>query len=239
MPHNPFKDRRVRQAISKAINREALVERVMQGAAQPAGGLLAQGFFGVSPKTKPDTYDPDAARKLLAEAGYPNGFAMTIHGPNDRYINDAQLLQAIAPMLIRIGIDTKVVALPWAVFIAQASAPNYAYSALLIGNGATTGEMSFPLRAQVATVNAATGMGASNRARYSNPEVDALLAKAMATVDDAARDLLLQQTSEAAMADQALVPLFYGDDVYALRRGFAYTPRPDGYMAASMVRAAN
>lgn len=124
LPHNPFKDRRVRQAISKAINREALVERVMEGAAHPAGSLLAEGFFGVSPKTKPDSYDPDTARKLLAEAGYPNGFAMTIHGPNDRYINDEQLLQAIAPMLIRVGIETKVVALPWAVFIAQASAPN-------------------------------------------------------------------------------------------------------------------
>src|SRR6185437_11426921 len=193
---NPFKDRRVRQAISKAMNREALVERVMEGAAHPAGALLAEGFFGVSPNTKPDKYDPDAARKLLAEAGYPNGFVMTIHGPNDRYINDEKLLQAVAPMLIRVGIETKVVALPWSVFIAQASNPNYAYSAILIGNGATTGEMSFPLRAQVATVNAATGMGASNRSRYSNPEVDALLAKAMATVDDAKRDLLLQQTSE-------------------------------------------
>jgi len=233
---NPFKDRRVRQAISKAINREALVERVMEGAAHPAGDLLAQGFFGVSPNTKPDAYDPDAARKLLAEAGYPNGFVMTIHGPNDRYINDAQILQAIAPMLTRVGIETKVVALPWAVFIAQASAPNYAYSALLIGNGATTGEMSFPERAQFATVNAATGMGASNRARYSNPEVDRLLAQAMATVDDAAREKLLQQTAEVAMADQAVVPLFYGDDVYALRKGLTYTPRPDGYMAAFMVR---
>ena len=236
---NPFKDRRVRQAISKAINRDALVERVMEGAAHPAGGLLAEGFFGVSPNTKPDAYDPEAARKLLAEAGYPNGFAMTIHGPNDRYINDAQILQAVAPMLTRVGIETKVVAQPWSVFIAQASAPNYAYSALLIGNGATTGEMSFPLRAQFATVNAATGMGASNRARYSNPQVDALLAQAMATVDDAKRERLLQQTSEVAMADQAVVPLFYGDDVYALRKGLTYTPRPDGYMAAFMVRPAN
>ena len=239
LPKNPFKDRRVRQAISKAINREALVEHVMEGAAHPAGALLAEGFFGVSPNTKPEKYDPDAARRLLAEAGYPNGFVMTIHGPNDRYINDEKLLQAVAPMLIRVGIETKVVALPWAVFIAQASNPNYAYSSILIGNGATTGEMSFPLRAQVATVNAATGMGASNRSRYSNPEVDALLAKAMATVDDAKRDLLLQQTSEVAMADQALVPLFYGDDVYALRKGFSYVPRPDGYMAAFMVRPAN
>src|SRR5262249_11345946 len=86
LAENPFKDRRVRQAVSKAINRDALVERVMEGAAHPAGALLAEGFFGVSAKTKPDAYDPDAARKLLTEAGYPNGFTMTIHGPNDRYV---------------------------------------------------------------------------------------------------------------------------------------------------------
>ena len=239
LPHNPFKDRRVRQAISKAINRQALVERVMEGSAIPAGDLLAHGFFGVSPRIEPDAYDPDGARKLLAEAGYPNGFAVTIHGPNDRYVNDAQVLQAIAPMLVRVGIDAKVVALPWSSFITQASAPNYAYSMLLIGNGATTGEYSFPVRAQFATVDRDRGMGASNRARYSNPELDAVLARAMATVDDGKRELLLRKVGEIGMADQAVVPLFYQDNLFAMRKGLSYTARADGYMAAFMVRPAN
>ncbi len=235
LPKNPFRDVRVRRAISKAINRTALTERLMEGAATPASQLLADGFFGVSPNLKPDTYDPAASRRLLAEAGYPDGFALTIQGPNDRYMNDEKVLQAIAPMLTRVGIETKVVTQPWSVFITQASAPNYADSVFLVGNSATTGEASFPLRAQFATVDFKTGMGSSNRARYSNPQVDDVLAQAMRTVDDGRREKLLQQVAEIAMADQAVVPLFYQDNVFATRKGYRLTPRADGYMAPFMV----
>ena len=239
LPANPFKDRRVRMAISKAINRAALVDRVMEGAAVPAGSLLADGFFGASPRLKPDTFDPEAARRLLAEAGYAGGFALTIHGPIGRYVNDNLVLQAIAPMLVRIGIDTKVVVLPWATFITQASPPTYAYSMLLIGNSATTGEASFGLRVQFATVDPQKGMGGSNRARYSNPLVDEVLGRAMATIDDARREALLREVAEIAMADQAIVPLFHQDNIFATRRGLQYTPRTDGYMSAYMIRPAN
>lgn len=236
---NPFKDRRVRLAISKAINRQALVERVMEGMATPASSLLADGFFGSSQKLKPEPYDPEGARRLLAEAGYPNGFVVTLHGPSGRYVNDNLVAQAIAPMLVRVGIETKVVVQPWAPFIAAASPPGYAYSFILIGNSATTGEASFGLRVQYATVDVAKGMGGSNRARYSNPRVDSLIDQAMATIDDSRREALLQETSEIAIADQALVPLFHADNLFAVRRGLAYTPRAEGYMPAHLIRPAN
>ena len=233
---NPFKDRRVRLAVSKAINRQALVERVMEGMATPASSLLADGFFGSSPKLKPEPYDPEGARRLLAEAGYPNGFGVTLHGPIGRYVNDNLVAQAVAPMLVRVGIDTKVVVQPWAPFIAAASAPGYAYSFLLIGNSATTGEASFGLRVQFATVDVQKGMGGSNRARYSNPRIDSLIDQAMATIADGRREALLQEISEIAMADQAVVPLFHADNLFAVRRGLTYTPRAEGYMPAHMVR---
>lgn len=233
---NPFKDRRVRLAISKAINRQALVERVMEGAATPAASLLADGFFGSSPNLKPEAYDPEGARRLLAEAGYPNGFGVTLHGPVGRYVNDNLVAQAIAPMLVRVGIDTKVVVQPWAPFIAAASAPGYAYSFILIGNSATTGEASFGIRVQFGTVDVAKGMGGSNRARYSNPRIDSMIDQAMATIDDARRERLLQEISEVALADQAVVPLFHADNIFALRRGLSYTPRAEGYMPAHMIR---
>ena len=239
LPTNPFKDRRVRMAISKAINRTAIVERVMEGAAVPAASLLAKGFFGSNPRLKPDSFDPEAARRLLAEAGYPNGFALTIHGPIGRYVNDNLVLQAIAPMLVRIGIDTKVVVLPWATFITQASPPTYAYSMILIGNSATTGEASFGLRVQFATVDPQKGMGGSNRARYSNPLVDDVLGRAMTTIDDTKREALLQEAAEIAMHDQAIVPLFHQDNIFATRKGLRYSPRTDGYMAAYMIGPAD
>ncbi|WP_235034890.1 ABC transporter substrate-binding protein [Roseomonas sp. 18066] len=235
LPQNPFKDIRVRRALSLAIDRRTLTERLMEGAAAPASQLLADGFFGVSPRLQPDRHDPEAAKKLLAEAGYPNGFSLTIAGSNNRYLNDAKVVQAIAPMLIRVGIEAKVATFPWSVFITQAGAPHYAYSLFLAGNSATTGEASFPLRAQFATVNRETGMGSSNRARYSNPEVDRVLAEAMRTVDDRQREALLQKVAEIAMADQAVIPLFYQNNVFATRVGYRYTPRSDGFLSAAMV----
>lgn len=236
LSRNPLKDVRVRRAISKAVNRQAICERVMEGAATPAGFILAGGFFGVSSRLKPDDYDPEGARKLLAEAGYPDGFALTVHGPRDRFINDEKVLQAVGQMLVRIGIDTKVVVQPWQVFATQASTPNYAYSVMLVANYATTGEASFPLRAQVATVDPQKGMGAQNRARYSNPRIDALLARAMTTIDDAKREALLFEATETAMADQANIPLFAPDNLSALRKGLQFVARADGLMAAQMVK---
>ena len=236
LPKNPLKDARVRKALSKAINRPAIVDRVMEELAIPAGGLLPEGFFGASAKLKPERFDPEGARKLLAEAGYPNGFGLTIHGPNDRYPNDEKILQAIGPMFSRIGIDTKVVTLPWATFAAQGSNPTYAFSVMLVGWGSGTGEVSSPLRSLIATVG--PGRGGSNRGRYGNPKVDQLIDEALATVDDAKREKLLQEASEAAINDTALIPLHYQINVWATRKGLQYVPRADEYTLAQFVTPA-
>ncbi|MBI3706856.1 MAG: ABC transporter substrate-binding protein [Proteobacteria bacterium] len=236
LPNNPLKDARVRRALSKAINRPAIVERLMEGEAIPAGDLLPDGFFGASPKLKPEAFDPEGARRLLTEAGYPNGFGLTINGPNDRYVNDEKIVQAIGPMLTRIGIATKVVTEPWATFASKGSAPNYAYSLMLVGWGSGTGETSSPLRSLLSTVR--PGFGGSNRGRYSNPKLDAVLDEALATVDDEKREKLLQDAGEIAMNDVAIIPLHYQVNVWATRKGYAYTPRTDENTYAFEVRPA-
>jgi peptide/nickel transport system substrate-binding protein len=238
LPNNPLKNRKVRQALSRAINRNGIVQRIFDGEAIAAGGLLPDGFFGVSDKLKPDALDPDGARKLLAEAGYPNGFGLTIHGPNDRYPEDEKVLQAIGPMFSRVGVDTRVVTQPWSAYASASSAPTYAYSVMLVGWGSGTGEVSSPLRVLLATVSRELGNGASNRGRYSNPQMDEILAKAMATVNDTARAKLLAEATETAIADQAIIPLYYQVNLWGLRKGLVYEPRTDESTLAQFVRPA-
>jgi peptide/nickel transport system substrate-binding protein len=230
---NPFKDARVRRAISKAINRQAIAERVMEGLALPAGQFVPEGFFGYVPALKPEPYDPEGARKLLAEAGYRDGFTVTLHGPNNRYVNDEQIVQTVAQMLARIGIATRVETLPFSVYMTRAR--KYDFSAALLGWGVSTGEASYPLGSLVATVSAQKGMGPFNWSQYSNEKMDALLEQALATVDNAKREKLLQEATEIALRDQAVIPLHYQVNTWAMRRGFSYQPRTDEYTMATGV----
>lgn len=228
---NPLRDQRVRKAISMAINRQAIVDRVMAGSAIVAGQLLPKGFFGVSPNLKPVAYDPQGAKALLAKAGYANGFELTLHGPNDRYINDVQVVEAVAQMLNRIGIKTSVETMPKAVYFKRASrgGPNKTpeFSFILVGWGAQTGEASSPLKALLNTYDESIGFGASNRGRYSNSEVDRLTKEALATVDDVKRQDLLAKATEIAINDVGIIPLHYQVSTWAARDGFGFRARTD------------
>lgn len=234
---NPFTDVRVREAISKALDRNAIVERVMGGVAVPAGELLPYPMFGTTEDTPIEAYDPDAARALLAEAGYPDGFSLVLSAPNDRYINDDRIAQAVAQMLSRIGLRTTVDAMTASTFFSRRN--NFEYGMWLAGWGAATGEMSSPLIALVATRNPDTGMGSTNRQMYSNPEIDALVEEAMRTVDDAEREALLQEASRLAMEDYATIPLHFEVTPWAFRQGLTLEPRADQYTLATGIAPAN
>src|SRR5215831_9521379 len=222
---NPLKDPRVRKAISKAINRAAIVDKVMEGEAVPAGQLLPSGMFGTTPSLKVEPYDPEGAKKLLAEAGYPNGFGLTIHSPNNRYVNDAKVAQAVAQMLARVGIATKVEAMPSATYFPHATELKFSF--ILVGWSSGTGEASSPLKALIATPSKEKGFGTANRGHYSNAKVDSLLEDALVAVDDAKREALLQRATELAINDTAIVPLYHQVSVWAMRDGITYVPRTD------------
>ena len=232
MDKNPLKDARVRKALSMMIDRDEMVAKVMEGVALKAGQLLPEGFFGRSPKLKPEPYDPEGAKKLLAEAGWGDGFGLTIHGPNDRYINDAKICEAIAQMLTRNGIPTKVETMPKNVYFKRASkggpdkSPEFSF--FLVGWGSGTGEPSSPIKSLLTTHDKSKGHGASNRGRHSNPKMDALLVKALATVDDDARAKLLAEATEIGIGeDQGIIPLHYQVNTWATRKGLKYNARAD------------
>lgn len=232
---NPLMDLKVRKALSKAISRELIRDRVMEGLSIPAGQLLPEGFFGVSENLGPEPYDAEGAKALLAEAGLPDGFELTIHGPNDRYLNDAKIAEAIAQMLTRVGIKTQVETMPRSVYFTRASTgadglPEF--SLILVGWGAGSGEASSPLRALIASYDKDKGMGTANRGRYSNPEVDKLIEAALAEVDDEKRAGLLAEATELAIGELAIIPIHYQVNTWASRKGLKYIPRTDEYTVA-------
>ena len=222
---NALRDWKVRKAMSMAINRQAIVDRVMEGSAVASGQVVPEGFFGYNANLKPEPYDPEGAKKLLAEAGYPNGFQLTVHGSNDRYVNDGKVVEAIAGMLVRIGIKATVSALPKAVYFTRGSKLEYSFA--LFSYGSDTGEASSPLNGFLHTHNKATGQGTFNRSRYSNVVFDSTLEEAMVTVDNGKREKLLQDASAIAVQDYAFIPTHFQVNTWAMRPGLTYQARTD------------
>ena len=231
---NPLRDLRVRQALSIAINRPAIADRVMEGAAVASGQFLPKGSFGYVPGLDAPKWDTARAKQLLAEAGYPNGLRMTLHGPNDRYVNDAAIIQAIGQMWSRAGVQTTVEPLPWTAFVGRAGKQEF--SAFLVGWGSATGEGTNPLRSLVATVDPARGFGVANRGRYSNPPMDALLVQALGTADDEAREPLIQQATRLAMDDVGVIPIHIQKNIWGMTPSLQHTPRVDEETRAMDVR---
>ena len=225
---NPFMDQRVRRALSKAINRSAIAERVMEGLAVPAANIVSPGVFGYNSALKAEPYDPEGAKRLLAEAGYPNGFRVTLAGPNNRYINDEQVLQTVAQLLTRVGIQTRVEAAPMSAFLGRVRKEETSFA--LLGWGSFAADLS--LRSLVATPNADKGYGAWNWGRYANPKVDALMEQALGTVDRTKREALAREAGTLAMQDLAFIPLHHQVVSWAMRANLAYTPRTDEFTFA-------
>ncbi len=233
LAHNPFSDIRVRRALSQAINRQAIAERLMDGAALPASNLVSPPVFGYAADLQPDAYDPEGAKRLLAEAGYPEGFAVTLSATNNRYVNDEQLAQAVAQMLARIGIQIRVAAFPVNVYLPKGAKGDFAFA--MLGWGSFSADLA--LRSLVATADAKKGFGAFNWSGYSNPKLDELLERAFATVDEKAREALAREAMRTAMRDYAVIPLHHQVSTWAMKRSLAYAPRTDEFTLAHHVRA--
>ncbi|MFC3126039.1 ABC transporter substrate-binding protein [Pseudoroseomonas globiformis] len=233
---NPLQDLRVRQAISAAIDRKALVERVMEGAATTAYQFLPDGMAGALNPAPEMAYDPARARRLLAEAGYPDGFTLTLHASNNRYVNDARMAQALAQYLNRIGIRTAVDTMPVSVFFTRRREGDF--SLTLGGWGSSSGEAASFLRNWVATASREDGLGTRNYGGFSDPAFDAVLKKALGTMEDAPREELLRRAVTMATESLPEIPLYFESSTWAFRKDLNFSGRVDQMTLATEISPA-
>lgn len=226
---NPFKDRRVRLAFYRAIDEGTIAAKIMRGMATPAGLLVAPDVNGFDPGLNTRmSYNPAAAQKLLAEAGYPAGFATGMDCPTDRFVNDEAICQEVAAMLAQIGVKVTLLAQPRAQYFAKILGPKRSTSFYLFGWVPSTYDALNALVNLAATRSPATAAGAYNIGGYSNPALDALLVRIAAETDGARRTALLREALTIVRDDVAYIPLHQQALVWAVRAGIDLAQPPDG-----------
>ncbi|MCE0493706.1 ABC transporter substrate-binding protein [Vibrio salinus] len=204
---NPaLKDVRVRQAIVYAINNKGIVKKIMKGFATAAGQQSPQGYAGYNPKLVP-RYDLKKAKALMKEAGYEKGLNLTMIAPNNRYVNDAKVAQAVAAMLSKIGIKVDLKTMPKAQYWPEFD--KCAADMLMIGWHADTEDSANFSEFLTMTRNEDTGRGQYNCGHYSNPVVDKLVEEANVETDPAKRSKMLQKVEATLYDDAAFVPLHW------------------------------
>lgn len=218
---NPFKDPRVRKAVSHMIDRALLVDRILGGSGVPAGQLVPDTLGGFAQGLEPDAYDPDKAKALLAEAGYPDGFGITVYSSNNRLPGDAEVGQALGQMLARGGLTVNgVQTLPYNVYSKAASAGDY--SVFVFSLGSSTPSSAPNLMGLIHSYDKENGKGPFNRVRYSNPDFDAALEQAMQEFDTDKRNEMLAEATRMAFAETPIVPLYWQKVHWAMKDSLNY-----------------
>ncbi|MHA3916181.1 ABC transporter substrate-binding protein [Halovulum sp. GXIMD14793] len=226
LDENPFRDLRVRQAIDYAIDRQTMVDIVLEGLGKPANQMMPAGFFGSSERIPEPEYNPTKAKELLAEAGYADGFEVDLYCTSDRLPGDGAICQGLGQMLTQVGIKTNVNAISKTVYFpAQARLD---YSMFMNGWGTLTGEASYTLGSLAHSNNPDLRLGAFNRIGYKNDEVDILLETAATMMDESQRRAAYEQAMEKVMADKAYISLVQLQTVWGATAGaLEFAPRFD------------
>jgi peptide/nickel transport system substrate-binding protein len=224
---NPFKDKRVRQAFYQAIDIEAIKTRIMRGSATPSALMVAPGIKGfVGDLNKRLAYDPEAAKKLLAEAGYPNGFEVKMNCPNDRYVSDGEICQAIAGMMARVGVKINLEAETKITYFPKILSRNTSF--YLLGWTPGTYDSHNPLNAILSSPNA-SGRGQFNLGSYSNPKVDELTAKVASETDDTKRNAMIAEAFKIHQDDIGHLPLHQQALSWGMKKSVNLVQLPDNF----------
>ncbi|MBY0333387.1 MAG: ABC transporter substrate-binding protein [Acetobacteraceae bacterium] len=233
LPRNPLADRRVREALSLAIPRGAIAERLYQGQATPANQIASPAAEHRLEDLPPIPHDPARARALLADAGYPDGFRLTIHGPTNFFPSDDNLLQAIAQGWTRAGVETGVQTLPGPTLFTRATNREFSVFITFFSSWFAIN----PIRQVIMTRDPVAGFGPFNRTRYSNPAVDGPAAAAITTMDEERRRALTHQAMRAVVEDHAVIPVVVLRYSWAGRRDrVVWEAAPSGWTSSLYAR---
>ncbi len=242
---NPLKKREVREAMYRAINEDEIVAKVMNGYAKPAASYIPEGLNGYNPDVKRLAYDPKLAEKLLDDAGYPRQkdgyrFELTLDAPNDRYVNDAAVAGAVAGYLEKVGIKVNPNLMSRSIFFTYISTSNKEGDKThlcMTGWADSVGESALLAKDLLYSFNqdgkaVKPGFGGVNRGYYLNPEVDALIDRALASRSHEERGTIMKKVWQIAADDVSYIPLHFQEDLYAYGKRIVYHPRKDKHVYA-------
>ena len=203
---NPFKDKRVRQAFYQAIDAEAIKKKVMRGLSTPSAMMVGPGIIGFNESFQRLPHDPGKAKRLLAQAGYPDGFTVTMDCPNNRYVNDEAICQAVVSMLAKIGVKINLLAQPKSLYFGKILAPKLDTSFYLLGWQPDSFDSWNPLFNRLNCPDD-SGKGKFNLGGYCNPEVDRLTAQVLSETSQTKRNQLLNKVWGIIIDDIGTIPI--------------------------------
>jgi peptide/nickel transport system substrate-binding protein len=225
---NPFKDKRVRQAFYQAIDIDGIKRTVMRNLSAPTALMVGPGINGFFPEqNKRLPYDPDGAKKLLAEAGYPNGFEVAMNCPNDRYVNDARICQAVAQNLARIGVKINLQAETKGTYFPKVLRRDTSF--YMLGWTPSTYDAHNAMNALMACPDD-KGAGQFNLGAYCNPEFDKLTRAVQSETDKAKRNAMIKQAFEIHSADVGHIPLHQQSLAWGVNKKVTVVQRGDNYL---------
>jgi len=226
---NPLQDQRVRQALYQAIDSKGLHSRTMRNMSIPAGAMVAPMVHGWSKELDARTpdYNAEAAKKLLADAGYPNGFAIKLECPNDRYVNDEAICQAITAMWARIGVKTQLQTMPMAQFVPVVMSNSA--NAYLFGWGVATFDALYTLDSLFYTKDkdGKSSAGVYNGGRISDSQLDGMIDKIKTEMEPSKRDALIKDALQRVKEQYYVIPLHHQIRPWAARKGVTTFHRAD------------
>lgn len=225
---NPFADSKVRAAAAHAINVDAILQTIMRGNAEAASQLVSPAMRGFSEANSDrPAYDPDAAKALLAEAGYPDGFEFGLKCPNDRYLNDEAVCQAVTAMLAQVGMTAELDAMPVQNYWPELREGNF--DMYLLGWSPGTFDAEHPIRFLASTPNEEKKLGSWNFGGYSNARIDELLPSIQSELSETTRQAMLDETAAILQDEHAYVTMYVQPLLWGTKSNVQLTQRPDNF----------